>query len=298
MKSIKTAAVAALLCTSFITTPAMATPIPVTSAPDLDDAQAQCELLYPITSTDTVEAAVASPAYEEGTPSDTGNYEDSDVTGGDPNSVISYSGGVQVGAVGRIGGSPNMFRAVAYDTKTYSASLVDRTFETVRTDLYNFTCDRFHDVVTTQVITNPGADNPGLGNCVGDPSDGSVNGQGPGRGAIHANPHSACSTGETIYIHTWTPSGSTPIQFGLDVIGSRGPVSTSIPQSFDEHNGPYDIYTAVVVCNSPTGNTKGNPGSWRAQNGYSGANCNTTYYSTAPQLSGRRVDSTNSVPAS
>ena len=298
MKSIHTAAIAALLSTSFVAAPAMATPIAVTTAPTLDDAQAQCEILYPITSTDTVEAAVGVPSFVMGTPVDTGTFTDSAVTGPDPTSTITYSGAMLTGPVGRIGGSPNLFSAVAYNTKTYSNSLVNRTFDTVRTDLYNFTCDTFHDVVTTQVITNPGADNPGLGNCVGDPSDGAVNGKGPGNGAIHANPHSACSTGITIYIHTWTPTGSNPIQFGLDVAGTRGPVSTSIPQTFVEHNGPYDIYTAVVVCNSPTGNTKGNPGSWRPQNGYGGANCNTNYYTSAPQLSGRRVDSTNSVPAS
>ena len=279
--------------------PAFADPIATDSVPTLSDMQAYCETQYPITSSTTVEATAGTPVLDT-TPEHTGNYEDSAVKGGDPNSTISYSGGVLTGEVGRIGGSPNMFKAVAYDTKSYSASLVDRTWETSITDLYPFTCDRYHDVVTTEVITNPGSDNPGLGNCVGDPSDGSVNNTGPGNGAIHANPRSACGAGETIYIHTWVLDESVPYAFGVTSLGDPDvEIDYSVPIQFDEHNGPYDIYTAAVVCISPAGTpTKKNPGTWRPQNLYDGTNCNTGYYTTAPQLEGRRVDATNSVPAS
>jgi hypothetical protein len=293
-------AATAVLTSSFTPiaiTPAFAEPIPSESVPTLSDMQAYCETQYPITATNTVEATEGTPVL--GSPTHTGNFEDSAVKGPDLSSSVSYSGATLTGDVGRIGGSPNMFKSVAYDTKTYSASLVDRTWETTQTDLYPFTCDRYHDEVTTEVVTNPGADNPGLGNCVGDPSDGSVNNTGPGNGAIHANPHSACASGTTIYHHTWVLDESVPYEFAVTTLGSELEIDYSVAIPFDEHNGPYDIYTAAVVCISPAGSpTKKNPGTWRPQNGYGGANCNTAYYTTAPQLYGRRVDSTNSVPAS
>ena len=278
-------------------TPAFAEPIASDSAPTIDDMQAYCETQYPITASNTVEASAGATTL--GTPSRTGSYTDSAVKGGDAASTITYSGSMLTGPVGRNGGSPNLFSAVAYNTKTYSASLVDRDWELTQTDLYAFSCNRYHDEVTTEVITNPGADNPGRGNCVGDPSDGSVNNTGPGRGAIHANPNSACGAGTTVYHHTWVLDESVPFEFAVTTLGTETEIDHSIPVAFDEHNGPYDIFTAVVVCNSPAGTaTKKNPGEWKPQNGYSGANCNTTYYTSAPQLEGRRVDSTNSVPAS
>jgi hypothetical protein len=292
-------AATAVLTSSFTPiaiTPAFADPIPSDSVPTLNDMQAYCETQFPITATNTVEATEGTPVL--GTPAHTGNFEDSAVKGPDPSSTITYSGATLTGDVGRIGGSPNMFKAVAYDTKTYSASLVDRTWETSVTDIYPFTCDRYHDEVVTVVDPGTGSGNPGAGDCIGNPSDGSQNGVGPGNGAIHSNPHSACHRDGVTYEHTWVLDESVPYEFGVTTLGSELEIDYSVAIPFDEHNGPYDIYTAAVVCISPAGSpTKKNPGTWRAQNGYDGTNCNTAYYNTAPQLSGRRVDATNSVPA-
>ncbi|HVM22758.1 MAG TPA: hypothetical protein VM308_05585 [Sphingomicrobium sp.] len=303
MKTIKIAACAALLGTSVLTTPAMATPIPVSSAPDINTAQAECERQAPPTATNKVVAHTGSPAMVTGATSDTGNHTDANRRGDPASDRIWYSGAMLKGEVGRHGGSPNMFSAVAYDTKHYSNTLVDRTFETTRTDTYNFDCEKLK-LVMREIHDGGSKGNNGKGNCVGDPSvvvdpPRVVDLRGPGKGAERSNENSACNRGGVSIVPVWVPDGEFPIAFAHTVLGSRGPVVTRLNEQFDEREGPYDIFTSVVVCISPSSSTKkGNPGEWRAQNGYSGANCNTAYYQTAPQLEGRRVDSTNSVPAS
>lgn len=65
---------------------------------------------------------------------------------------------------------------------------------------------------------------------------------------------------------------------------------TDTLDGFEANGGPITIggdivLGQVVVCISPTRN----PGTWRVQNGYGGANCNTNYFRTAPWGSGSRT---------
>ena len=277
-------AATALVSSTILSTPAYAVDISpdATVEPDQVMFQGYCDDHYVTDDLHYVEAIAGSIVAGTATEVPNSRQDLEETRVGDPSSTITYSGLLGVGGpLVRIGGSPNLFATGTYSTKNYSGSFVDQTALFSHRDAYNFDCRYWTDTVTT--TTDPGGsdpNNPGVGNCVGDPNKkDAIDGVGPGQGAANANPHSACASGGLIYHHDWnyvdypytfyfTPEAES--QTFLHVSEPNVPVS--------EMNGPYtpgDWYGAACISpsNTQTGK-KGNPGTWRTVNNYQpSANC-------------------------
>lgn len=272
MKIIKTAAIAALL-TSTMVAPPLITPA-LAAAPSQADMEAVCAqyagsgLLVETVSTGT---SAGDEAW------DTSSIQE--VAGSrtfDPTSDFTPAGVLTLtGPIGRIGQSPNLFQAGEYSQAQYSRSLIDQEAQKFESTDYNFDCN-----VYTAVW-----DNPGNGNCVGDPSDDVIDGTGPG--SWHPdNDHNACvliTTLQNTYHESINDVGTTHVNGGEYFLYAEDVV---INEPFLVGDGPYPA-GAFVVCISParTG-PRGAPGTWSPQNGYSGTNCNTTYFNSASWLAG------------
>ncbi|WP_423142784.1 hypothetical protein ACOYW6_05395 [Parablastomonas sp. CN1-191] len=207
----------------------------------------------------------------------------------------TYSGLSIAGRPFRNGGSVNMFGDQVATDRTFSNSTYDFTadFSTVTT--FGYSCnfsqatETHHDAVYTDgpvqgFYTNNGTNPSG--------------GQGSCQGLSPANPH----WGEDLGNCTWHYTGPgvpvlvTPESWTTDgTLTPRPDLATShtIDQTdtvnhgghelnggiWTEHAGPNDRWLAakVVVCISP----KKLPGIWTQQNGYTGSDCNTTYFNSA-----------------
>lgn len=214
-------------------------------------------------------------------------------------SVVSYSDVSAAGAdpsrIGRNGGSPNLFaddavaRTVVYSNSTYQT--LDSYAGTVN---YNYHCTPTERVTTTgpavtrmetqsecvervrndealQATPEFIAYGSDQGNAFGAYcQDHRINITVPGEEATAEAPNYQLSKG-----YPWAGEGAvtrdiTGTDTGMEMNGGQ--------HSFDNQN----LRVTAVVCNSP--GSKG--GTWTPQNGYSGMNCNSTFFSTARQVSG------------
>jgi hypothetical protein len=189
----------------------------------------------------------------------------------------------------RIGGSVNMWGADTFSEKIYSRSLVDQTALFAHRDAYNFLCRYWTDTITTSIITTSSTpDNPGLGNCVGDPNKKSaIDGVGPGKGALHADEHSACFSSQTIYTHNWTHADN-PFTFyftpeAIRDLAQHG-VTENVPFTIEGSFSPPGVYS--LACINP--GKKG--GTWTPKAKYTGGHCSTLTFNGAVTVQGRTFD--------
>jgi hypothetical protein len=281
MRLIKSAAIAALLCTSVLSTPAFAdftdgtadiqdpTPAGITNAA----AQAVCDTLASVhgtawtgtLDTGSIVGEITTPPTADGARTDITN-----VTGtGDqvPESVQVH------GDPFRVGGSVNMFGFASVVAAHWTDSTYDFTQHYTWASSYTFTCNMTEGVPvgTHTWLGNP--DTQAQANCEGD-----------------KNPHEFDDRGAQC---PWTQTGienepRDPEQ------GAIGPVAEGgVLSGHENHGGPVPVDPGqvdlpdvqVVVCISPSTTTKKLPGAWTAKNGYSGGSsvqgepgCNTGWY--------------------
>jgi len=284
MRLIKSAAIAALLCTSVLSTPAFAdftdgtadiqdpTPAGITNAA----AQAVCDTLASAhgtawtgtLDTGSIVGEITTPPTADGSRTDITN-----VTGtGD-----QVAESIEVhGDPFRIGGSVNMFGFASVVAAHWTDSTYDFMQHFAWASTYTFTCNMAELVpVGLHHWTGPVvAGDPAKENCE----------------SINSGPHEFSDRGANC---EWTQTG-TESQPRDPEEGTIGPVAEGGTLSGHEnHGGPVPVDPGqvdlpdvqVVVCISPSTNTKKLPGAWTAKNGYSGGSsvqgepgCNTGWY--------------------
>lgn len=184
----------------------------------------------------------------------------------------------------RTGGSVNMWGQSVFGSKIWDNTLYDVEADFYHTVTFTWTCHVQELVTTTTGNPGQGSGNPGLGDCIGNPSDGEIDGEGPGQGASHANENSACGTGSTT--ETWTDRGdySDNSAQGDDIAEAPQIIETALQQlghvdgvNYTESGTYRPEGVRTLACINP--GKKG--GSWTPKNNYAGSNCNTTYFNTA-----------------
>ena len=312
-KIVAIAAMSGTALASVLTYPAVATPLapPVGVADDttLDAMQAQCDALAAAKSTGingrdiwSAEVVLGQGTLVDG-PTQVGERDiDEDTLVG---IGFTPSGLFIDGEPYRVGGSVNMFGIQRATGGSYSSStyFYDADFET--TFSFSFSCDLYKEVYVPEqrnIISPDGyvINDDGNGGDENENPDGTV-------GGPRVNCEQLTNNGQPWWGEPFRPSASNPrcvyVPAEIEVIPEywEAPilaetvagtpvtqVQTDYLRGFEANGSGYSIggdivIGQVVVCISPstTGN-KGNPGAWRAQNGYSGANCNTTYFNSAP----------------
>ena len=307
---IKLLAATALLTTSFtpiaVMTPAAA------AVPSLADMQNVCAA-YDLDGSGTAYQVITTAgSVDNGEPTgDESTIKDIESTRhGDPSSLQTPAGTRSFySAAGRHGGSVNLFATVGWSAKLYAGSLVDQSIDRFETDTYNFNCQAQHwEVVGSHEEVVPGTPAQGYYTNNGTNPSG---GQGSCQGLSPANPH----WGQDLGNCTWheTAPGTEETSVTVDDYGwantdshdeslVNGPYyvdtvthATNVPEavSYTETTSAPYFQGDVVVCNNP--GSKG--GTWRVQNGWTNtAQCTTSYFLTAPYISGANVFSSNSLP--
>lgn len=329
MKTIRYAAIAALISTSF--TPLSLTTGPAAAAvPTTADMEAVCATYDTDGSGTNYQVVTTAGAEVQGTPtgdpSTIVNDESTRVanhsTASSPWGTIQYFGNA-----GRHGGSVNLFAQSGYPGITYAGSLVDQNWDLFQTDTYNFSCQVQHwEIVGYHSETVPGTPVQGYYiNWDWGHGQGTDNGTG---GDPNAPPQGSCeahnNTGPS-----WAQWGEDTEQCKFIVTAPAVPESTIQVPDYDFvnsgaaierslTNGPYYVETVLyasgvaqavpvtetdnapyfagdgVVCINP--GKKG--GTWTAKAGWTHPEqCTTAYFTTAPYISGANVFSSNSLPA-
>jgi hypothetical protein len=304
MKTVKYAAIAALLSCSLLTpvTPAFSAP-----APTATDMQSVCNA-YILDSNYT--ATVNNVGQSTGAPQDMPGTEQDFNFRADLNGPFHYSGFTQTnGPLVRIGGSPNMWTAAAFTQKVYENTLVDVRVALGTITTYTWNCYVTHRVTSYEDANHPGNNN---GDNLQDGGNNNQNngcGNGDG-GPAPTSPPPGCGPKEVITTYYYNypqqvigdliatdPATYRTTQTNVSRVGHLGglPESDFIVSGFFEPTGTY-----ALACISPTGAVKGNPGSWRAKNNYTGGQCSTATFNAAPTVAGREFDpiASNSLPSS
>ena len=304
---IKLLAATALLTTSFtpiaVMAPAAAA-VPsltdmqnVCAAYDLDGSGAEYQVITTAGSVD-----IGAPTGDESTIKDIESTRH-----GDPSSLQTPAGTRSFySAAGRHGGSVNLFATVGWSAKLYAGSLVDQSIDRFETDTYNFNCQVQHwEVVGQHEEGDPAVPAEGY---YTNPQE---NSHGDCRGISPENPNWGTDIGACIW--TETKPGQPATTHTVDDYGwvsgdshdeslVNGPYyvdtetyATNVPEavSYTETTSAPYFQGDVVVCINP--GSKG--GTWKVQNGWTNsAQCTTSYFLTAPYISGANVFSSNSLP--
>lgn len=271
----KIAALAALLTSSMLNTPALAESMPSATAPTAGMMDQYCQDTYggvDLRVTTTASSPMVGSWDEvEGTRSD---IESTRV--GDTASTITYGGtfSIKGGSEGRNGQSPNIFGIQQASTKTYSASFVDQNADFTRTTTYAFNCLVEQRVAYEVPKENNGGgndDKDNYGHTGGPKTDDMPPGCEPSGGQPKKCDDEDGGT-ETRY--RWDEVGSHDHDYtfeeGKNDLAEQG-VASVLPKTY---TGLFDV-AQVVICISPTKN----PGTWRQQNGYTGT-CSTAFFGT------------------
>lgn len=188
------------------------------------------------------------------------------------------------GSVYRVGGSVNLF-AVQYMTGDYwTDSTYEYNADFVTRYSYPYDCE------VSQQVYHAGVPGPVEGYYVNNGTEPS-NGQGSCQGLSPANSHWGEDLGNCTFVKTGNGTPGTPTYDAAEVVDLIPQTAIEENQTdqlhgFEEHGGqttpaaPHSV-GQVVVCNSPSTTTKGNPGAWKPQNQYVGTNCNTAYFKIA-----------------
>jgi hypothetical protein len=301
----------AIISTSFISmTPANASYAPAANPPTTADMQAVCDALdsdgagidYQVIMTPGL-TVQGLPTFDTSTKTDDENSRVADHS----TATSPYGNRAFYGTVGKHGGSVNLFSTVGYPGITYAGSFVDQYADRTETDTYNFSCQ----VQTRQITGYHSETVPAEGMYVWD----GVHGQGNDCDAHNANhpswwgidaTHDNCvfqgtlQTTEQVpdygYVNSGpaVPESITDGPYFYDNTLYQAQVSEPSVPDTETNNAPY-FAGDVVVCNNP--GKKG--GKWTTQNGFSDpllATCNTSYFNTAPWISGANVFNSNSLP--
>lgn len=253
--------------------------------------------------------AVENVVGVERAPSETGRNEIDGTRVG--TGTPSYAGLAIAAGPYRIGGSVNMFGDQVATTKTWATSEFDWLVTYANATDFSFGCSvaQESETWTDPVVVDPVPaegyyTNPSENNGGGD-GNGVVHGGGSGAnqscsGFSNTHPFWGQNIGACVWTQTapgtpgytipgyWTRNPTTP-RTDLASTGStvqNDPDSTEVVHEYN--GGAYTLTGSwfvgqVVICISPsTGTKKGVPGEWRTQNGYTGTNCNTTYFNSAP----------------
>ena len=307
----------AIISTSFISmTPANASYAPAANPPTTADMQNVCDALA---SGDGYQVVLAQGAVVNGAPTvDPNTITDDESTRVADHSSLSSPYGTKsfYSAPGRHGGSVNLFATIGYPGITYAGSFVDQNAVQTETDTYNFTCQVQHwDVIGSHTVTIPGDGqyivDPAL---IGTPQYNAqlqeckayndTHARGVTQGFWGNSPQGNCifqgspDTTEIVNDFGWVNQGTAQPETLID-----GPyfyanivyathVSEPTVSVTETDAAPY-FAGDVVVCNNP--GKKG--GTWTAQNGWTDmTKCTTTYFNSAPYISGANVFSSNSLP--
>jgi hypothetical protein len=267
---------------------------------DVDGAGTEYQVILTTGSVDN-----GAPTADESTVRD-----DESTRHGDPSSAQSPAGTRSFYSnAGRHGGSVNLFATVGWTAKLYAGSLVNQLVDRYETDTYNFNCQVQHwEVVGSHEEDVPAVPAQGYYTNNGTNPSGQ---EGSCQGIPNTNPHWGEDIGNCIW-HETAP-GTGPTTRTVDDYGwvntdshdeslTNGPYyvdtvtyATDVPEAVsytETTNAPY-FQGDVVVCNNP--GKKG--GTWTAQNGWTNmTQCTTTYFNTAPYISGANVFASNSLP--
>jgi len=312
----------ALISTSF--TPISLMTAPANAAvPSLSDMQTQCGVLVsdPDGAGTVYQIVTTAGSVDPGSPvGDSSTIVDDETSRvADHSTASSPYGTMQYyGNAGRHGGSVNLFATTGYPGITYAGSTVNQNWDRFQTDTYNFSCQLQHyEVVGShQEQTSPGTPavapdgwytNPGhpvweseaINTTICAHNEGKPWGTSYGNCVFHPGPYSEGTppTYQTVYDYGYVDSGS-PVSGSLnngpyyvDTVQYAAGVKQAHPVTeFD--NAPY-FGGDAVVCINP--GKKG--GVWTAKTGWQHPEqCNTTYFNTAPYISGANVFSSNSLP--
>jgi len=312
MKSIRLAAIAALVTTSF--TPISLTTAPAAAAvPTSADMEAVCAAYDSDGAGTDYQVITTEGSVDLGTPTgDSSTIANDESTRVADHSTTSSPWGTLTyyGNAGRHGGSVNLFATAGFPGITYAGSLVDQTIQRFQTDTYNFTCQVQHwEVVGSHEEVVPGT--PAQGYYTNNGTAPS-NSQGSCQGLSPANPHWGTDIGNCIWTETapGTPESTVEVpDYGyvnsgdaiaktltdgpnyVDTVLYASAVSQAVPVT-ETNNAPYFAGDGVVCINP---GKKG--GTWTPKAGWTHPEqCNTTYFNTAPYISGANVFSSNSLP--
>lgn len=208
----------------------------------------------------------------------------------------TYSGLAIAGEPFRTGGSVNMFGDQVATHKHWANSTYQFTGIYETTTTYTFGCAVAQETeYWTDPVYGPSYPDGEYINNGTNPSgnEGSCQGLKPGHpnwGTTFGNctwvGNGGTITGELIAPGYWTRNPTT-LRPDLASAGSTSQVDTSQADGVETNGGPWtqvagpgDLWLAgkAVVCISP----KRVPGVWQNHNGYTGSNCNTAYFNTAP----------------
>jgi hypothetical protein len=301
----------ALLSSSILSSPANATYAPTANPPTEQDMQNVCDALDTDGAGTDVQVVVVPGTVDYGAPAfDTSTITDDEDTRVADHSSSSTPYGTPsfYSQPGRHGGSVNLFATIGYPGITYAGSFVDQNADRTETDTYNFSCQLQHyEIVGSHEEGVPGTPAQGF---YTNPQD---NSRGDCAGISPANPHWGHDIGACIWteIAPGTPDTTITVDdYGYVNSGAATPETlTDGPYFYD--NTVYATHVSeptvpvtetdaapyfsgdVVVCINP--GKKG--GTWRTQNGWTDlTKCTTTYFNTAPYISGANVFSSNSLP--
>jgi hypothetical protein len=219
----------------------------------------------------------------------------------------------------RIGGSVNMFGDARTSAGSWSESTYDFTADFDSTFSHAFNCNIYqqdyhpeqtihHNAEGVYVIAGDFGDSEAAirGNCAAFTAQGDNDPQpdwfgDPFHGGSDANPHCQFE-GTPAYDEVIPESWDDPA-----LIASVAGVAVDQDQTdsllgFEDHGGSVEVsgdffVGQVVICISPKKPTPG--GTWQTQNGYTGTNCNTAYFNSAPWGGGSQTSNGTyiSVPA-
>jgi hypothetical protein len=322
MKTIKTVALAALLSTSFITSPALADTVSPPTGNTADATtqaaeQAQCDALAALHGPATGDNDHWSATVAEGAvtlvtgPTETGNrvIDTNTVvgTGTFVPSVLEIHGNPV-----RIGGSVNMFGDQWASAGYYPDSTYNFTADFASTWAHAFSCNISQEVYHPAVY-HPPVHHDQVGHWIVDPDahgneEANTNNCNAFNQSLPLGPPQGGNTqANCLYIVDTAayddPEYTDPAYWDAPaLVGNENGVAVNQDQSdnlngFEDHGGIVQVTGAyhvgqVVICISP--GSKG--GSWRTQNGYGGgsltgpaAGCNTPYFKIAPYYAGSQT---------
>lgn len=296
-------------------TPANASYAPAANPPTESDMQTVCDTLDTDGAGTDYQVILTQGTVDQGAPTpDLSTITDDESSRVADHNSASTPWGTKsfYSAPGKHGGSVNLFATIGYPGITYAGSFVDQYVDRTETDVYHFSCQVQHyEVVGSHTVTTPPTPPQGYYT-----NNGTIPSQGQGscQGINSANPNWGGDIGACIWHETAPGSDGgteTVDDYGYVNQGAATPESiTDGPYFFDhvlyashvsEPGVPVTETDAapyfagdVVVCNNP--GKKG--GTWTAQNGWTDmTKCTTTYFNSAPYISGANVFHSASLPS-
>jgi hypothetical protein len=306
----KILAAMALISTSF-TPLAMMTPAHATN-PTAADELAVCNALYVDNQTDPSKwrATVTNEVVTDGASTQVEGSERNINYRPDTTSTFVYAGFLYAtDPLTRTGGSVNMWGQSVFSQKIWDNTLFDIEADFTHTVTYSWTC-HVEEYVTTTTGGGEGGGSGDNGNNNGNNEQNGGNGNGNngcGNGDGGPNPDGnpnnppGCNGGTTTSEWTFRADYSDNSQAGDDVDEGYSTIATDQQQAGHVDSVNYTetgLYTPPGVRTLACINPGKKGGTWTKKNGYTGANCTTTYFNTATTAYGTTFDTiTGTLPS-